>query len=233
MDPLRHIRPAQTFAVARQLRRAATPAQRYAWSPVPLRGSIVDFFCVAGPVGPSRVIRMRDEGTLRSPAQSRADGRWPLGRRLALRSSCFGVSGDTSPIVAHSGARRSRLMRTRLCAVPTRRAYNSVRATPQKRVLRKPPVVFVHPKTSSTRCRQRWLTAKLACRVVRPSFARRRARRCPSPGSLQDRRTGRDGSPSARAPQNRASPPSSPRGARAALRDPSCSEHVWLLRRSP
>ena len=61
MDPLRHIKPAQKFLLARQLRRAATPAERYAWSLLRnrgvlglkfrrqhvLRGFIVDFYCVA------------------------------------------------------------------------------------------------------------------------------------------------------------------------------------------
>jgi len=61
MDPLRHIKPRQKFALACQLRRAATPAERYAWSLLRnrgvlglkfrrqhvLRGFIVDFYCVA------------------------------------------------------------------------------------------------------------------------------------------------------------------------------------------
>ena len=61
MDPLRHIKPAQKFVLARQLRRAATPAERYAWSLLRNRGVlglkfrrqhvllgfIVDFYCVA------------------------------------------------------------------------------------------------------------------------------------------------------------------------------------------
>jgi len=61
MDPLRRIRPARKFALARQLRRAATPAERYAWSVLRKRGVlslkfrrqhvvhgfIVDFCCVA------------------------------------------------------------------------------------------------------------------------------------------------------------------------------------------
>src|SRR5438034_2797792 len=32
MDPLRHPTSAQRFAIARQLRRATTPAERHAWS---------------------------------------------------------------------------------------------------------------------------------------------------------------------------------------------------------
>ena len=61
MDPLRRIRPARKFALARQLRRAATPAERYPWSVLRKRGVlslkfrrqhvvhgfIVDFCCVA------------------------------------------------------------------------------------------------------------------------------------------------------------------------------------------
>jgi len=61
MDPLRHIKPAQKFVLARQLRRAATPAERYAWSLLRnrgvlglkfrrqhvLHGFIVDFYCGA------------------------------------------------------------------------------------------------------------------------------------------------------------------------------------------
>src|ERR1051325_11548921 len=61
MDPLRHIKPRQKFALACQLRRAATPAERYAWSLLRnrgvlglkfrrqhvLQGFIVDFYCVA------------------------------------------------------------------------------------------------------------------------------------------------------------------------------------------
>ena len=61
MDPLRHLTPAQTFALARQLRRATTPAERHAWWLLRnrgvlglkfrrqhvLHGFIVDFYCVA------------------------------------------------------------------------------------------------------------------------------------------------------------------------------------------
>src|SRR5437773_3087215 len=61
MDPLRRLTNAQRFAIARQLRRAATPAERYAWSLLRnrkvlglkfrrqhvLHGFIVDFYCVA------------------------------------------------------------------------------------------------------------------------------------------------------------------------------------------
>jgi len=59
MDPLRHLTSAQTFAMARQLRRATTPAERHAWSLLRnrgvlglkfrrqhvLHGFIVDFYC--------------------------------------------------------------------------------------------------------------------------------------------------------------------------------------------
>src|SRR2546429_2701922 len=38
MDPLRRLTNAQRFAIARQLRRAASPAERYAWSPLRNRG---------------------------------------------------------------------------------------------------------------------------------------------------------------------------------------------------
>src|SRR5437879_12812008 len=61
MDPLRRLTNAQRFAIARQLRRAASPAERYAWSLVRNRGGlalkfrrqhvlhgfIVDFYCAA------------------------------------------------------------------------------------------------------------------------------------------------------------------------------------------
>src|SRR5438874_13620785 len=61
MDPLRRLTNAQRFALARRLRRAATPAERYAWSLLRnrgvlglkfrrqhvLHGFIVDFYCVA------------------------------------------------------------------------------------------------------------------------------------------------------------------------------------------
>src|SRR5213594_4788841 len=60
MDPLRHLTSAQTFAMARQLRRATTPAERFAWSLLRnrgvlglkfrrqhvLHGFIVDFCCL-------------------------------------------------------------------------------------------------------------------------------------------------------------------------------------------
>src|SRR6184192_3809851 len=61
MDPLRRLTNAQRFALARQLRRAASPAERYTWSLLRnrgilglkfrrqhvLHGFIVDFYCVA------------------------------------------------------------------------------------------------------------------------------------------------------------------------------------------
>jgi very-short-patch-repair endonuclease len=61
MDPLRHITPPQLFALARQLRRAQTPTERYVWSLLRgrrllglkfrrqyvLHGFIVDFYCMA------------------------------------------------------------------------------------------------------------------------------------------------------------------------------------------
>ena len=61
MDPLRHVGLARKFALARQLRRAASPAERHAWSLLRnrgvlglklrrqhvLHGFIVDFYCVA------------------------------------------------------------------------------------------------------------------------------------------------------------------------------------------
>jgi len=61
VDLLRHLPPAQTFALARQLRRATTPAERHAWWLLRnrgvlglkfrrqhvLHGFIVDFYCVA------------------------------------------------------------------------------------------------------------------------------------------------------------------------------------------
>src|SRR3989441_12269561 len=61
MDPLRRLTNAQRFAIARQLRRAASPAERYAWSLLRnrrvlglkfrrqhvLHGFIVDFYCAA------------------------------------------------------------------------------------------------------------------------------------------------------------------------------------------
>jgi very-short-patch-repair endonuclease len=61
MDPLRHLTPAQVFALARQLRLNPTPAERHAWSLLRgrallglkfrrqhvLHGFIVDFYCIA------------------------------------------------------------------------------------------------------------------------------------------------------------------------------------------
>jgi len=61
VDPLRRVTPAQKFALARQLRRAASPAERHAWSLLRnrrilglkfrrqhvLHGFIVDFYCFA------------------------------------------------------------------------------------------------------------------------------------------------------------------------------------------
>src|SRR5213595_4357712 len=61
MDPLRHLTNAHRFAMARQLRRAVPPAERYAWSLLRnrgvlnlkfrrqhvLHGFIVDFYCAA------------------------------------------------------------------------------------------------------------------------------------------------------------------------------------------
>jgi 5-methyltetrahydrofolate--homocysteine methyltransferase len=61
MDPLRRLTPAQTFALARQLRLNPTRAERHAWSLLRnravfglkfrrqhvLHGFIVDFYCVA------------------------------------------------------------------------------------------------------------------------------------------------------------------------------------------
>src|SRR3989441_5779171 len=61
MDPLRRLTNAQRFAIARQLRRAASPAERYAWSLLRnrgilglkfrrqhvLHGFIVDFYCAS------------------------------------------------------------------------------------------------------------------------------------------------------------------------------------------
>ncbi|HEX9611088.1 MAG TPA: endonuclease domain-containing protein [Gemmatimonadales bacterium] len=61
MDPLRRVPPARKFALARELRRAPTPTERYAWSLLRNRGVlglkfrrqhvvhgfIVDFYCAA------------------------------------------------------------------------------------------------------------------------------------------------------------------------------------------
>ena len=61
MDPLRHVRLAKKSALARELRRAPTPAERHAWSLLRnrgilglkfrrqhvLHGFIVDFHCIA------------------------------------------------------------------------------------------------------------------------------------------------------------------------------------------
>ena len=41
MDPLRHLGSAQKFALARHLRRTAPPAERYAWSLLRNRLSLV------------------------------------------------------------------------------------------------------------------------------------------------------------------------------------------------
>jgi len=62
MDPLRRLTDTQRFALARQLRKAAPPAERHAWSLLRnrgvlglkfrrqhvLHGFIVDFYCAAG-----------------------------------------------------------------------------------------------------------------------------------------------------------------------------------------
>src|SRR5882762_8939407 len=61
MDPLRRLRPAQRFALARQMRRRPTPAERHAWTLLRnrgildlkfhrqhvLHGFIVDFYCAS------------------------------------------------------------------------------------------------------------------------------------------------------------------------------------------
>ena len=61
MDPLRHLRPAQLFELARQMRRQATPAEQHVWALVRnrgilglkfrrqyvLHGFIVDFCCLS------------------------------------------------------------------------------------------------------------------------------------------------------------------------------------------
>ena len=61
MDPLRRLRPAQRFALARRLRRRPTPAERHAWTLLRnrgilglkfrrqqvLQGFIVDFYCAS------------------------------------------------------------------------------------------------------------------------------------------------------------------------------------------
>ena len=61
MDPLRRLRPAQRFALARELRRRPTPAERHAWTLLRnrgilglkfrrqhvLHGFIVDFYCAS------------------------------------------------------------------------------------------------------------------------------------------------------------------------------------------
>ncbi len=61
MDPLRNLTGAQRFALARQLRRVASPAERHAWSLLRnrqvlglkfrrqhvLHGFIVDFYCLS------------------------------------------------------------------------------------------------------------------------------------------------------------------------------------------
>jgi len=61
MDPLRRVPSGRKFALARELRRTATPAERYAWSLLQsrgvlglkfrrqqvLHGFIVDFYCAA------------------------------------------------------------------------------------------------------------------------------------------------------------------------------------------
>jgi len=61
MDPLRRLRPAQRFALARALRHRPTPAERYAWTLLRnrgilglkfrrqhvLHGFIVDFYCAS------------------------------------------------------------------------------------------------------------------------------------------------------------------------------------------
>ena len=61
MDPIRRVAPGQKAALARQLRREQTPAERYAWSLLRdrgilglkfrrqhvLKGLIVDFYCAA------------------------------------------------------------------------------------------------------------------------------------------------------------------------------------------
>jgi very-short-patch-repair endonuclease len=60
MDPLRHLRPAQRYALARELRHHPTPAERHAWTLLRnrgilrlkfrrqhvLNGFIVDFCCL-------------------------------------------------------------------------------------------------------------------------------------------------------------------------------------------
>ncbi len=80
MDPLRRLTNAQRFAIARQLRRAASPAERYAWSLLRnrgvlglkfrrqhvLHGFIVDFYCAA------RRLVLELEGDVHDPRDRQA-----------------------------------------------------------------------------------------------------------------------------------------------------------------
>ncbi|PYO78045.1 MAG: hypothetical protein DMD67_05570 [Gemmatimonadetes bacterium] len=87
MDPLRHVTLAKKFALARELRRAPTPAERHAWYLLRnrgilglkfrrqhvLHGFIVDFHCIAERLvielegGPhdDRVVRLRNRDVTR------------------------------------------------------------------------------------------------------------------------------------------------------------------------
>src|SRR3989442_3188012 len=82
MDPLRRLTNAQRFAIARQLRRAASPPERYAWSLLRnrsvlglkfrrqhvLHGFIVDFYCAA------RRLVLELEGDVHDPRDRQAYG---------------------------------------------------------------------------------------------------------------------------------------------------------------
>jgi very-short-patch-repair endonuclease len=96
VDPLRRVPPGQKFALARQLRRAATPAERYTWSLLRnrgvlglkfrrqhvLHGFIVDFYCAAERL----VLELEGE-----PHSGREQGAYDAARAAALEAAGYRV----------------------------------------------------------------------------------------------------------------------------------------------
>jgi very-short-patch-repair endonuclease len=87
MDPLRRLSPAQRFALARELRCAPTPAERYTWRLLRnrgvlglkfrrqhvLHGFVVDFYCIAERLVVELEGDAHDDRAQRSYDRARAD----------------------------------------------------------------------------------------------------------------------------------------------------------------
>ena len=93
---------------------------------------------------------------------------------LSVRFVLFLFPGRRGAGVRRCYASISLAILMRLYAAPTRYAANSVRCLPLKRVLRKPPTVFIQPQISSIRFRALWLIRYPGQLVVRASIAERR-----------------------------------------------------------